>query len=168
MLANGQVQVRQWVRSPKPMVAVRLEMPAAPGAQRLPRATKVVVASDQALLNRPATVGARGQRLFFSAPPQVVYLSYTLTGAVDRSPSVPGRALVRVTALHITYSPRVGPSRVTLVGDRGLSKVLSMACSNSPASAAHPCGKPGKGRWSVLLTGKNRTDTVVAQVDLKK
>jgi hypothetical protein len=162
--ANGTVRVRQWVRSRNPLFAVRLEMPAAPGGDRVPRATNVVVTSDQALLNQPAFVGSTGQRLFFNAPPKVVYLSYILKGAVDMSPSVPGRALARATSMHIEYSPLAGPTRVTLVS----AKVLSMACSDSPVSDPRPCGHPGDGRWSVLLKGKNRTDTVVAQVDLKK
>jgi hypothetical protein len=152
------------VRSPSPLFAVRLEMPAVPSGQRVPRATKVVVASDQALLNQPGFVGSTGQRLFFNAPPKVVYLGYTLKGAVEMSPSVPGRALARATAMHIDYSPLAGPTRVTLVSER----VLSMACSDSPVSEPRPCGKPGEGRWSVLLKGKDRTDMVVAQVDLKK
>jgi hypothetical protein len=161
--ANGDVHVRQWVRSKKPLFAVRLEMPAVPAGERVPRATDMVVASDQALLNRPVTVTSAGQRLFFSTPPRRVYLSYTLKGAVVMSPSAPGRALARATAMHLDYSPRTGPSRVTLLSN----KVLSMACSDSPVAAPHPCGKPGEQGWSVLLKGDARDDTVVAQIDLE-
>ncbi len=161
--ANGDVRVRQWVRSRSPLLAVRLQMDALPAADRSPKATDVVVDSDQTLLNRPTSITSTGQRLFFSSPPRVVYLSYTLKGAVDISPSVPGRALARATAIRLDVSPMTGPSRVTLVSN----EVLSMACSQSPVGAPAPCGKPGKHRWSVLLTGDKRDDTVMAQVNLK-
>ncbi len=159
---NGVVHVRQWVRSATPLSAVRLEVPAVRGQALLPTATHVVVVGDQEILNPPDTVGLTGRRLFFDARPRKVYLTYTLQGAVERSPSVPGRALVRATALQVVYSPLDGPSRITLVG----KKVLSMACQSSPLEAPRPCGAPGKGRWSVLLKGDARSESVVAQVDL--
>jgi hypothetical protein len=159
---NGVVHVRQWVRSATPLSAVRLEVPAVRGQALLPTATHVVVVGDQEILNPPDTVGLTGRRLFFDARPRQVYLTYTLQGAVERSPSVPGRALVRAAALQVVYSPLDGPSRVTLVA----KKVLSMACQSSPLEAPRPCGAPGKGGWSVLLRGDARSDSVVAQVDL--
>ncbi len=162
--ANGDVRVRQWVRSPEPLSKVRLQMPAVSGVERLPEATNVVVASDQELLSRPRMVTSKGRRLLFSAPPRVVYLSYTLKGAVVISPSARGRALAQATGMHIAYHPRTGPSRVTVISD----KVLSMACSDSSVATPRPCGVPGKHRWSILLHGDARNDTVVAQVDLTR
>jgi hypothetical protein len=160
--ADGDVQVQQWVRSSTPLFAVRLEVPAVPG-RRLPTASRVTVLGDQDILNPPTSVGVTGHRLFFNAPPRVVYVKYTLQGAIERSPSVPGRALVRATALQIVYSPLDGPSRVSLAA----KKVLSMACQSSPLEAPRPCGGPGKGHWSVLLKGDARDDSVVAQVNVR-
>jgi hypothetical protein len=162
--ADGDIRVRQWVRSPTPLFQVRLEMPSIVGGRRVAPPTDVFVTGDQAILNQPGTVGPEGRRMFFNAPPRVVFVSYTLEDAVDRSPSAPGRVLARATALQVIHGPQVGPSRITLLG----KKVLSMACASTPGAELRPCGEPGPGtgRWSVLLKGAERNATVVAQVDL--
>jgi hypothetical protein len=160
--ANGEVRVQQWVRSSAPMFGLRLATPpglVGPGPTKV---TDLFVASNQSVLNQPTTLGPLGHRLFFDAPPVLVYVRYTLRGAVDLSPSVPGRALARATALDVLRSPQTGPSQVTVVGDG----IRSVACASPGTGVLTPCGTEGKGRWTVLLRGAAREAAVVAQVDL--
>ena len=155
---DGQVRVRQWIQSSRPLDGIRLEMPSLPDGSRA-RVTNVLVAADEVVVDTPRTLDASRQRLSFDAPARSVYVRYTLDGVVERSPSVPGRALIRATALDVR--PRSGPSRITVVGE----DVLSTSCAPTPATP-RPCGEPAKGRWVVVLRGADRADTVMAQVNL--
>jgi hypothetical protein len=159
--ANGDVLVRQWIRSPKALSGIRLEVPVVPGGSKI-RATGLSVAADRSAVAAPKVVGASGRQLHFDKPAKAVYVRYTLHGVVERSPSVPGRALARLTMLHVGYSPRTGPSLVTLLN----AKVLSTACASTPSAVPRPCGAPEKGAWRVVLHGADRSDAVMAQVNL--
>ena len=157
---DGDVVVRQWIRSASPLFGVLISIPPLPGGAGGLTATDVVVSADEAVLNQPDTVGTRGKRVFFAAPPELVLVRYTLRDVVEESPSVPGRAFVRLTAVRVAHSPRTGPTRVAVVGD-----VLSLACVATPLAAPRPCGAPGEGRWTVLLKGAARGNVVTAQLN---
>jgi hypothetical protein len=158
---KGDVQVRQWIRSASPLFGVLISIPPLPGGPGKLTATDVVVSADEAVLNQPDTVDARGNKVFFAAPPELVHVRYTLRGVVQESTSVPGRAFLRTTALNVAHSPQSGPTRVTVLGD-----VLSLACVATPLAAPRPCGEPSKGRWTVLLKGPARNNVVTAQINL--
>jgi hypothetical protein len=159
---DGDVRVAQWIRSPTQLLGVQLSLPAVSGGSGSISASRLSVVADQSVLNDPTTVHTSGRRLFFSAPPTMIYLRYTLHGVAVRSPSVAGRALLRATALDVGYTPQTGPSEVVLVGDN----VLSASCVAPAVSTPRPCGDAGKGRWDVTLKGHHRADSVMAQVNL--
>jgi hypothetical protein len=159
---DGDVAVAQWIRSPSALLGVQLSLPPVTGGSGSVSASRLSVVADQSVLNDPTTVHASGRRLFFSAPPTMIYLRYTLHGVAERSPSVAGRALLRATALDVGYTPQTGPSEVVLVGDN----VLSASCVAPGASTPRPCGDAAKGRWDVTLKGHHRADSVMAQVNL--
>lgn len=158
ILDDGEIRVSQWIRGASALSGVDLRLPAHPPRDGA-RATKVVVTAGGLRVPGSASIGATPQHYEFPEAAELVHVTYSLTGAVVRSPSVPGRALAEVTAL--TADVAGGPSRVDLVGD-----VTSAACS-TPGSAPRPCGGPDAGRaWRVVLRGADRAATVQAQVDL--
>ena len=159
--SNGEVRVTQWIRSRQPLAGVRLRMPSLPGVGSA-QATDLLVAADRRILAEPQSLGAAGGQVIFATPARVVYLSYTLKGVLERSPSARGRALVPATALTVDYTPRTGPARLTLMGDT----VLSAACSATASASPRPCGAPSDGSWIVMLHGAERGDSVAAQVNL--
>jgi hypothetical protein len=103
------------------------------------------------------------ERYELDVPVRVVRIVYTIKGGVERSPSAPGRALARVTALDVRYAGRTGPTAIDIVGPR----VRNAACTTREDQAQpRPCGTPGRKGWQVTLTGAHRVDEVMAQVDL--
>jgi hypothetical protein len=160
--AKGLVRVTQWIRSTTPVTSLDLAAPAMPSGTGKARATDLVVAADRRILDTPTTVGPAGRHLTLKAPATVVFVRYTLHGVVERSGTVPGRALARAIALDVRYRPRTGPVRISLIG----GQVLSTACAATTTAVPYPCGTQVKNRWNVLLRGAERTDAVMAQVNL--
>jgi hypothetical protein len=159
ILDDGEIRVSQWIRGASALSGVDLRLPAHPPRDGA-RATRVVVTAGGLRVPGSASIGATPQHYEFPEAAELVHVTYSLTGAVVRSPSVPGRALAEVTAL--TADVAGGPSRVDLVGN-----VTSAACSTGSGAAPRPCGGPDAGRaWRVVLRGADRAATVQAQVDL--
>jgi cellulose synthase (UDP-forming) len=156
----GTVRVEQWVRSDRPLSGIDLTLPEIPRGEEAVRATDVQIAADRVPVDAPGTLEDARRRIDFPGPADVVHVRYTLHGVVERSPSAPGRALVRAVALEVT--PTTGPARLRLSGP----EVLSAACATGDSSAPRPCGQPAEGGWTVDLDGAERDDAVMAQVNL--
>jgi hypothetical protein len=107
-----------------------------------------------------------GRRAYFaSLGASEFYVRYRLSGAVERSTSVPGRALARVTALQLGMRRPLDEVSRWVTG----AEVLSLACA--PVAPADqplpvPCGMPTSGGWQVDLAGARVDDAVIAQVEL--
>lgn len=159
---DGTVEVTHWIRSARPIGTVALDAPPAPPGATPVSATHVEATAPGANVTRVASA-AGSQRFDFDVPVRVVRLRYRLTGVLDRSPSLRGRALARLVALDVHYAGRAGPTRVEVVGG-----VLAMACAPAGLDdvSARPCGGPGPGHWQVVLAGAERDDRVMTQVDL--
>jgi hypothetical protein len=159
---RGDVRVVTWIRTDRPVGRVRVSVPDVPGLASSARASDVRVAGDRLLVDGPGDVGRRGRTYRLAAASRLVYLSYTLHDVVDRRSTVPGRALLRLTALDVTTPADVGRTRVSVHGVR----VLAAACLGRGDSVARPCGAPHGGRWRVDLRGVRSDARVQAQVDL--
>ena len=85
-------------------------------------------------------------------------------GAVERSGSVPGRALATVTALDVDMIPPLVATTYAVSG----GDVLALACApDEPDDAVPaPCGAPAGRGWRVERAGNDRNDVVIAQLDL--
>ena len=164
ILPNGDIEVTQWIHAGTPLRSIDLRMPtAARGAHG--RATDVTVAVGRTLVEGPTSVDGHRRRYAFPSPSTGVFLRYRLTDVVDRSPSVPGRALARVTSLIPLGDVTDGPTRIDIEG----AEVMSAACTAAATSPGgpHPCGAPAPGRrWRVTLYDAQRAETVQAQVNL--
>jgi cellulose synthase (UDP-forming) len=158
--AGGDVRVRQWIQSRKPMASVALELPELPDSSRSVRATDVLVAADRVVLAEQRPIEASTRRLDLPDPAKLLYVRYTLKGVVERSPSAPGRALAHATALQVQPSP--GPSHLSVRSQ----DVLTASCAADQTSLPRPCGAPSDDGWTVVLRGDQRRDSVVAQVNL--
>lgn len=158
---NGDIVVRQRIRAARPMQLLHLDLPPGPGGEGVFARQVEIVADGEAVVG-PATITDAFARYIF-APSTDVRISYRLTGAVELSESVPGRALAVVTSLDVRYAPRVArETRVVRAPE-----VLMLACSRSTEEPPVPCGEPdGVGRWRVDLTGARVDDRVVAQLTL--
>lgn len=161
VLAGGEVVVRHWIRPASPIRKIRLRLPQIERASEL-SAIRVQVYAGGRLVAGPNRVTDRGATYAFD-PTTRVRLSYQLTGAVERSSSADGRALVLATNLDVRYATPV--KRDTRVVSA--AEVLSLACSAPPPGAPAPCGSASSpDRWEVELTGPDVADTVIAAVTL--
>jgi hypothetical protein len=161
VLPNGDVVVRQRIRTAEPIWLLRLTLPRVPGAGDMSARQVDLVADGDAVAGQ-ATI-TDGTASYGFPPATEMLLSYRLTGAVRLSDSAPGRGLAMITTLDVQYSPRV--ERETRVVRA--AEVLSLACSRSVEEAPVPCGEPdGDGRWQVELTGGRVVDRVMAQLNV--
>ncbi len=163
VLGRGDLQVTQWVRSGAGLDRVVLSAPDPSVGSGSVKASGLVVVADGSRVPGPGTVGDDPQVFTFQDPAQLVRVTYRLSGVVERSPDVPGRALLRATALRLTATPADGPARVELTG----APVLSVACVAQGSTALPvPCGSASSGGWTVERTPDRRADGLVAQVQL--
>ncbi len=116
-----------------------------------------------AVLATTSSVGSVPRTLALSWPVRAFRLTYELTGVVDRSASLTGRALAGITFLDVDFPHRSGPTEVTVTGWR----VLNLGCLAMPTEAVpRPCGAPDGAGWSVTLPPNERDGNVTAQLDL--
>ena len=109
----------------------------------------------------PASIDAR-PHTYVLAGGSEIFVTYRLAGVVERSPSVDGRALVRVASLDLA----VEDVRTRTQAVDGV-EILSLACTaDSERAVPEPCGETVGDRWEVRLTGPDLNDRVMAQVDL--
>jgi hypothetical protein len=160
--ANGDVVVTQWIRSRFPVTDLGIRRPS-DGADAVRVADVSVIADGASVAPLPDRADPT-LRFAFGVPAQLIYVRYVLTRALETSSSVPGRALVESTFLRVDYSPRLGPTVVTVKAP----EVLSLSCSKPQQllNTPRPCGSPVSGGWQVTLRDTDRQDQVMAQVDL--
>ncbi len=161
VLRDGTVRVSHWVRPRAQAYELTLSSPDVLGGGPL-RATNVRVDVDGTSIPGPTSIAARPHTYVLPGGRQIL-VTYRLSGAVELSPSVEGRALVRVVSLDLS----VGDVQTRIQAVEGV-EILSMACTANRVSALpEPCGETvGGDRWEVRLTGSDLDDRVMAQVDL--
>jgi hypothetical protein len=163
LTADGDVVVTQWIRSRFPVTDLGVRTP--PDGTGAARVGDLTVVADGVTVDPLQGAATPTLRFAFPVPAELVHVRYVLSRAVVRSPSVPGRALVRTTFLRTDYRPLQGPTVVTV----SAPAVLSMTCSDprTVLSSPRPCGAPTAGGWRVTLRAGDRQDEVMAQVDLR-
>lgn len=169
--ADGEVAVQTWLRTPTPVTELLLtttDPDLAPGS--VESLGLVVHALDGTILARRDSVGTNPQRIRLRAPATELFFRYTIDGGLDdASQSVEGRALVRVVGMDVDYEGADSPTSSVrrLVTSPGT--VLNVAClrPNEDFDASpRPCGgATDDGDWLVDLTGKDRQDRLLAQVE---
>ena len=163
---SGDVVVRQWIRSASNLFGIGLSPPPGAGvaAGSSPvRVRDVWVFADGRQALGPEQVKKDGGYYPFAAGTDDVFLSYQLEGAVERSGSVPRRALATVTAVDVDLNPPLVATTYAVSG----GDVLNLACSAPvPEAVPVPCGEPVDSGWRVRLENADRTDVVTAQLDL--
>ena len=88
-----------------------------------------------------------------------ILVRYQLAGAVELSPSAPGRRLVTTTALDVSAG-QLSEHRVVRS-----EAVLSLACASPAGVDTEPCGEKERGdEWSVQLDDLEAGTRVVAVV----
>jgi hypothetical protein len=162
--ASGDLRVTHWIYSKIPLSSISLTAPE-PGGLQSGRvvATEVEVAADGRVVPGAGAVDTMSQSYqVFGA--STVYVTYLLAGAVERSASAEGRALARVTSLDVSYASTGGTSTRSVEG----ADILNMACTRraDPDATPEPCGTPEPGRWQVELSGDDRDDRVMVQMNL--
>jgi hypothetical protein len=164
VLPSGDLEVTHWIHSNSALFSITLTAPQLDGRDSGKAvATGVVVAADGRVVDGAGTVDTMNQSYeFFGA--KSIYVTYLLAGAIERSSSEDGRALARVTSLDVSYVSVRGTSTRSVEG----ATVLSMACSpaGQPDAVPEPCGAPEGTGWQVELSGENRDDRVMAQLEL--
>jgi hypothetical protein len=163
---DGRIVVTHWVRTRAPLTVINLQRPRATNYSGDTQVTGNRMTSDG---GRAGGTGDGTDQTFRlgGRPATLVRVTYTLSGAVERSSSVQGRALVRTTAVPVTADiPLRGPVVVTVRAP----KVLSSACIKPERlePSLRPCGAPVDVGWRVTLRGDDRQDQVIAQVDLRR
>lgn len=164
VLRSGELVVTQWIESSRLLFGVTLDLPRVAGMEVLTAEQVEVVANGRNAVG-PERISSGQQFTYAFLGTSSVRIRYRLTGAVELSPSVPGRALARLTALDVTYEPASAQATRTV----NAPEVLSLACS-APAQAleTRPCGdRVSKGEWTVNLSGQQVDDRVMAQLTLE-
>ena len=164
VLPSGDLKVTHWIRTKVPESSIKLMAPVLAGIDSgVVKATEVQVVADEMVVPGADSVEGDGQTYRFVGA-KSIYVTYRLSGALERSPSVASRALARVTALDLRYPSMRGTSLRSVQG----AEVLNLACSPSdtPDAVPEPCGKPDPDGWQVQLAGGNRNDHVLAQLQL--
>jgi hypothetical protein len=165
VLPSGDLKVTHWIQTKVPQFNIRLMPPTLFGIDSgVVTATDVEVAADGRVVPGADSVDGASQSYQFFGTKSIL-VTYVLSGALERSPSVEGRALARVTALDLRYVSMGGESVRSVKG----AEVLNLACSPStaPNAVPEPCGKPDSDGWQVRLTGDNWNDHVMAQLNLE-
>ena len=138
------------------------QTPAPPPSAGTVRVSEVLVVAGGRAAPGPERVGGGFGSFAFTGSPDV-YLTYRIAGALERSDSTPGRALVRFTSLEVQVHP---PMLATTYAVSG-GDVLTLACSSGePGAVPVPCGAPIGRSWRVERAGDHRDDVVTAQLDL--
>ncbi len=163
VLPGGRLRVTHWLHTSRPQETVRLGFPSSPGVtQGAMSVSHVVLAADDQRVYAPASFDGKAEIVPVPAAHQI-YVSYVLSGAIERSQDQPGRALARPAALDVTTAESATRSIYTIEG----AKVLALACSPNRADALpRPCGTVNDGSWAVDLRSPHADDSVMAQLDL--
>lgn len=163
ILPSGDLVVTQWIESTPLLFGVTLALPRVAGAEVM-TAEQVRVVADGTNAVGPKRISLGRQSTYAFLGTSSVRIRYRLTGAIELSPSVPGRALARLTALDVTYEPASAQVTRAVIAP----EVLSLACSSpEQADEIRPCGdRASKGRWTVDLSGPQVDDRVMAALSL--
>ena len=158
VLPSGELEVTHWIESSSVLLRLDLSVPAGPEGVA---ARDVRVVADGHVATGPESITTgRGTYSFLAA--DSVLVTYRLGGALVRSTSAPGRALVSVSALEVTS----GAATERATHAVSAPEVLSLACAppDRPGEP-EPCGAPGPdGGWSVELVDDGVGERVTAQV----
>ncbi|WP_107774614.1 hypothetical protein [Nocardioides sediminis] len=158
VLPSGELEVTHWIEASSVLLTLDLSVPAGPDGV-VARDVRVVADGHEAIGPERITDG-RGTYSFLAA--DSVLVTYRLGGALVRSTSAPGRALVSMSSLEV--SSRAAAERAT--HEVSAPEVLSLACATPDEPAEpQPCGAPdADGGWSVDLEDGSVRDRVLAQV----
>lgn len=165
VLASGDLEVTHWLRSRRPLYDVALVLPAVPGPA-VSAKDVVVYAEGERVPGADSVTGEPESYLFPAAHTMTV--RYLLTGAVSRDGTTPGRALAELTSLDLQIPTQLGVSTRAVRG----ADVLSLGCAPveaAPTGASgvvRACGKVAHAQWRAELSGHQRDDRVIAQLQL--
>lgn len=163
VLPSGDLNVTHWIESNELLDSVRL-LPPEVASSKWVTAEEVRVVVDDAVVPGPRRISVLAARYFFQVA-STVQISYRLTGALELSGSVRGRALARPTALDVlTYERASQHVTQTVIGPR----VLALACAPPGRSTTPvPCGtRDSDGQWTVELLGRRALDQVIAALSI--
>jgi hypothetical protein len=164
ILRSGDVVVKHWIRSRRPVQGVHLTAPRVVRGLG-PRALSVsglVVAGDGTRIPVSYPVDPHGVTAYPLPPSKRLYVRYRLSGVVQSSLGPGHRALARITALDVSTSRPLVHTTLTVVGAR----VLALACTPPGQDVASPCGREMHGTWSTSLGPGQQGSQVMAQLDL--
>lgn len=158
VLPSGELEVTHWIESSSVLLRLDLSVPAGP--EGVVASDVRVVADGHEATGPEQVTDGRGTYAFLAA--DSVLVTYRLGGALVRSTSAPGRALVSVSALEVTSRAETERATHTV----SAPDVLSLACAPpSRPAEPEPCGAPGPGgEWSVELVDDGVRNRVTAQV----
>lgn len=162
VLPSGDLTVTHWIKSGLQLSSVRMRSPEVAAPQKV-TAEEVRVVVDDAVVPGPGRISGLTARYYFQVA-STVQISYLLTGALELSGSVRGRALARPTSLDVLYGRGSLQVTHTVIGPH----VLALACVTPVRSITPvPCGtRVSKGQWMVELPGRRPVDQVIAALNL--
>ncbi len=117
VLPSGDIEVTQWIESTVLLFNLALSVPALAGTEDVVAEDVRVVADGRQATGPTRILGPSRSYSFLGA--RTVQVRYRLTGAVETSPSAPGRGLVRLTSLDVILRPRLGQRHPVGAGTRG-------------------------------------------------
>jgi hypothetical protein len=163
VLPSGDILVKHWIRTDRPVESMKLQVPRVPGLPRHALSVSgLVLASNGTLTTASSPVNPVGVTTFALPPTHQLYVSYLLSGVVQSSGGAGERALARITALDVTTASPVERTTLAVVG----AKVLALACTPQGKDMPTPCGNDSGGTWSAHLGQAEQGSQVMAQINL--
>jgi hypothetical protein len=164
VLKSGVLEVEHWIHTSSFVFAVTLRIPEVPAvpAGEIAYSHLVLASEGRQLQPREGRAGNVDRR--YTLPPtNMLYVSYHLSGALQRTGSTAGRGLARLTSLDVELGSPLARSIRTVGG----THILALACYPSGAAAVPlPCGVQRGDTWRVDLGRRREHARVMAQVDL--
>lgn len=163
VLDEGDLLVSHWIRTSRPVHELSLGVPPSSGltADTID-VLDLTVAADGATVEPPARQSDGGWSGVLPET-QEVYVSYRLSGVLQRSGSAAGRALATLTSLTLRTD---GPP-LAMTQTFPELKVLTLACLASDAGATTAlCGMLIGDTWTVSSPADAVPEIVIAQLDL--
>jgi len=162
VLATGDLEVRQTIRSRAPLSSISIAPPSDPLVGDGVQASDLQVTAGGGPVPGPSSIDTSAVAFSFAGTHEV-QVAYHLSGVLVPSASRPDRALARMTSLDLGFHPQEGSSTFHFEG----ATVLNLFCADVVGDQTPvPCGVRAGDAWGVKDDVPQGTYRVMALVQL--
>lgn len=162
--ADGDLEVSYLVSTSVPVANVFVRVDQVDGDVARTAVEDVEFTAGGTTLATLSSIGSLTQQVALGRAVRQFTVTYHLSNVVAGGAATHSdRALAFVPALSIDYPGETGPTHHRVVGP---GKVLNVGCVGTGGAPPRPCGSPSGEAWQVDLSGKDRDNALVVQLQL--